>query len=78
MWLRRPAQILFALFLLLPFPALIAPHVSDDPVAWAYRVYHPFMYRYPAVFGAHINLDLQARSKLGQSLEVARLMIEHW
>jgi hypothetical protein len=74
---NRLAQILL-LLLMLPVPALIAPHVSDDPVAWAYRVYHPFMYRYPAVFGAHTNVDLQARSRFGQSLKVAQLMTEYW
>jgi len=64
--------------MVLPLPALIAPYASTDPISWAYRVYHPFMYRYPAVFGAHFNLDLQGRPKLAQSLEVAKVMVVYW
>jgi hypothetical protein len=75
---RRAVAVSFASVLLLPLPALIAPLVSGDPVPWAYRIYHPFMYRYPVAFGAHTTLDLQPRSSVGKSLEVARLMVEYW
>jgi hypothetical protein len=64
------------LCVLVGLPALLAPHVSAAPVRWAYRAYHPFMYRYPAVLG-HESLPVQASSsKLEQSLQIARLMIE--
>ena len=78
-WLKRLAiASLLSMLFLLPVPALIAPHVSDDPVHWAYRAYHPFMYRYPAIFGAHTTLDLRTRSGVDQSIEVLRLMIRYW
>ena len=75
---RAAAGVLLLALLLLPAPALSAPHVSDDPVRWAYRVYHPFMYRYPAILGAHTALDPRKESGLEQSLAVLRLMVEYW
>lgn len=66
------------ILLLLPVPALLAPHVSEDPVHWAYRVYHPFMYRYPAIMGASMENEVAKLSPDGQSLAVLRLMIKYW
>lgn len=71
--LQRAGWILLVALVLLPVPAFVAPYVSDDPVAWAYRVYHPFMYRYPAIFGTHVDLDRPVRF-----IDVAKLMIEFW
>jgi len=83
MRVRRAAINFLVSFLLLPLPALLAPHVSDDPIAWAYKVYHPFMYRYPNYFASVVLSptslsDLRKKSPLDQSLELARLMIQHW
>lgn len=75
---RAAAGALLLALLLLPAPALVAPHVAEDPVRWAYRVYHPFMYRYPAILGAHTALDPHTKSGLEQSLAVLRLMVEYW
>ena len=83
MGFKRTLRIVFAFFLLLPVPALIAPFVSDDPLHWAYRVYHPFMYRYP-LYTAHVLRSsetmqlLEDRPLPVQSLEVLSLMIKHW
>ena len=68
---------LLLLSLLVPAPALLAPHVSDDPVRWAYRVYHPFMYRYPTVIG-HYSTLLGGQSKLDCSLMILRFTIIGW
>lgn len=76
--LRRFVLAPFVLILLLPVPALLAPQVSDTPVHWAYRIYHPFMYRYPAIMGVGMEGKLAKLSPAGQSLEVLRLMIEYW
>ena len=72
------AKLLVLLLMVLPVPALVAPYLSIDPISWAYSVYHPFMYRYPTVFGAQLNLDLQRRAKFAQSFEVAKVMVEYW
>ena len=68
---------------LLPIPALIAPYISDRPISWAYRAYHPFMYRYPHYFAAVVrhgdqSLAWIAKSRPDQSLEVLKLMIEYY
>jgi hypothetical protein len=60
--------------LILPVPALIAPYVSSDPVHWAYRVYHPFFYRYP-LYTSHL-LTTEGRPRSAQSLQILALMIE--
>ncbi|MBL8294967.1 MAG: hypothetical protein JNN08_24195 [Bryobacterales bacterium] len=83
MWARRAAIRFLVPVLLLPFPALLAPHVSEDPIAWAYKVYHPFLYRYPNYFASVVMSptslsELRKKSPLDQSLELARLMIQHW
>ena len=75
---KRAAKAILLLLLLLPVPALIAPYVSDDPIHWAYRDYHPFMYRYPVVLGVHAALDLETRSREDWSLELLRLVIKYW
>lgn len=75
---KRILVVAALLLALLPAPALIAPYVTDDPIAWAYRVYHPFMYRFPAVLGSHTTLELSTKSRLEQSLQVLRLMIRYW
>ncbi len=72
------AAILVALLLA---PALMAPHVPDSPVRWAYRMYHPFMYRYPLRFigvARDAESSLPGMPPLDQSYFVAHLMIEHW
>jgi len=66
---------------ILALPALLAPFVSENPVRWAYRVYHPFMYRYPVRFpGVAHEAELLSRdmSPLEQSLSVVGIMIENW
>ena len=78
MRLKRTAKLLILLLMLFPVPALVAPYVSMDPISWAHRVYHPLMYRYPAVFGAQLNLDLLRKPKFAQSFEVAKVMVEYW
>ena len=55
---------------LLPIPALIAPYISDRPISWAYRAYHPFMYRYPHYFAAVVlhkdqSLGLERKESAG-------------
>ena len=70
-------EALLLLSLLVPAPALLAPHVSDDPVRWAYRVFHPFMYRYPAVIGHYSTLP-EGQSKLDCSLMILRLTMTGW
>jgi len=81
--LKGAVRALMLLLGVLPQPALIAPHVSADPIAWAYKVYHPFMYRYPHYFSAVVlrpatTLDLEEQSPPGRSLQVLRLMVKHW
>lgn len=77
--LRRFVLAPFVLILLLlPVPALLAPYVSETPVHWAYRAYHPFMYRYPAIMGESLEIQVAKLPPDGQSLAVLRLMIEYW
>jgi len=78
MRLRRILGTLTITLLFLCLPALVAPYIAKDPVAWAYRAYHPFMYRFPATFGAHTSLELQSKTGVDQSLYLMRLMIRHW
>ena len=83
MWFRRVIKAVFALLLFLPMPALLAPYLSPDPLDSAYRIYHPFMYRYPN-HTAHLlrnpNAVMLLAQKLrpAQSLCVLALMIKHW
>ena len=80
---KRAASAMLSSLLLLLAPALIAPHVSEDPIAWAYRVYHPFLYRMPNYFASVVltpnaTWELEKLSGVDQSLEVLGLMIQYW
>jgi len=52
-------------------------HVSHRPVHWAYRAYHPFMYRFPAVLN-HYASSLNGRSNIDCSLMILRHTITGW
>ena len=74
-------RIVATLIAVLPLPALMAPYVSDTPVLWAYRVYHPFFYRYPVHFAAiatNAESRLEEIPPLQKSISVAGLIVEHW
>lgn len=64
-------------------PALLAPYFSPEPLDAAYRIYHPFLYRYPN-HTAHILRNPNAMMLLAekprptQSLCVLALMIKYW
>lgn len=75
MRLRRLFWALLVLVVLLPLPAILAPHVSSDPMRWAYRVYHPFMYRYPALLGWEGLAISRQEPKLNQSVTIAQAMM---
>lgn len=84
---RRTGRTLIALLatvlVLLPLPALLAPHISSSPIEWAYSVYHPGHYRYPVIFPNEILTasfaeELRQQQPTDQSLSVLALMIEHY
>ncbi len=81
MWFRRAIKTLVVLFLLAPVPALVAPYVTDEPVKWAYSVYHPGFYRYPVRTGAQLSeakIGMMDQPRWAQSIAILGLMIEHW
>ena len=81
MWFRRTILALPLLVLVASIPALIAPYISKSPVDWAYRAYHPGLYRYPVRTSAELrdaHHRLQARPRWEQSLARVGLMMEHW
>ncbi len=81
MWFRLAIKTLVVLLLLAPIPALVAPYVSDDPVKWAYSVYHLGFYRYPVRTGAQLGdakREMMDQPRWAQSIAILGLMIEHW
>ena len=77
----RVAKLLLLLLVLLPMPALLARWVSKHPVLWAYRIYHPFFYRYPVRFtqvAKDAEFQLLGMPVPDKSIHVARLMLEYW
>ena len=75
---KRILRALLTLCLFVPLPALLAPHVSADPARWAYRVYHPLMYRYPAVLHHEALRNDAGMSWFERSLSSAELVIKLW
>lgn len=72
-------KIITLLVLLVPIPALVAPFVSEFPIFWAYRVYHPFLYRYPQPFSRSAmaeQIRISGKPLHEQSLGVLRFMID--
>lgn len=77
---RRLVQGALGLLLVLPVPALIAPFVAEHPTLWAYRFYHPGMYRYPLYVATVLkrsDAQLQGQPRLRQSMEVLRMLIHN-
>jgi hypothetical protein len=74
---RRVVVIVIALVTIVLLPCAVAPAVSEDPVLWAYRVYHPRMYRYPEYLLVRaIRLTTrtkQRRSRLQTTIDVLRM-----
>lgn len=62
------------MIIVLAAPVLAAPHVSRDPLRWAWRVYHPGMYRYPA--NLHwASAQLEGRTGLAKSIAIAEFLL---
>ena len=77
----RMVKVAAVFMALLPAPAIIAPYVSENPVFCAYRMYHPFFYRYPVQFSgvAHdTESHLPGMPPIERSLTVAGLMVQYW
>lgn len=81
MWFRRARFVLVALVLLAPVPALVAPFVSAQPVDWAYRAYHPGLYRYPVAARGRLVAEEERMARCPrwvQSFELLAVMVREW
>ncbi len=81
MWLRRAFRAVVILVLATATPAILAPYVSDRPVDWAYRFYHPGLYRYPILTGIRLreaSSRMEREPRWVQSVQILGLMVEYW
>jgi hypothetical protein len=75
---RRFVCVLLLAVLIAATPAAIAPLLSDHPLLWAYRFYHPGMYRFPSYvlhLSNELDQELQAfrlRSGVASRVEISR------